>query len=92
MYTNSQSKNKNSTEANKYGKGSEEANKWRTVLAFILTKYDFRKMGTSTLGPKVTDHPSKDNVSVISQTIDTEKTLVIHMDTSNEVPTFKFNP
>ena len=71
---------------------SYEMTKWQNVLQFILTKNDFRKMRTSTLGPKVTDHPSEKNVSVISQTIDKEKTLVIHMDTSNEVPTFKFNP
>ena len=89
-----------STEAKKSGNENEETKKWRNVLEFILTKNDFRKMGTSTLGPKVTNHPSKENVSVISQTIDEEdlytmtftKTLIIHMDTSNEVPTFKFNP
>ena len=81
-----------STEAEKYRKENEETKKWRNVLEFILTKYDFRKMGTSTLGPKVTDHPSKENVTVISQEINEKKPLVIYMDTSNEVPTFKFNP
>ena len=57
-----------------------------------MTKYDFPKMGPVTLGLKVTDHPSKENVTVISQEINEKKPLVIHMDTSNEVPTFKFNP
>ena len=81
-----------STEAKKYSKENEETKKWRNVLESILTKNDFPKMGPFTLGLKVTDHPSKENVTVISQEINEEKPLVIHMDTSNEVPTFKFNP
>ena len=62
------------------------------VLEFILTNNVFPKMEATKLGLKVTGHPSKKNVTVISQTTDKQKTLVIHMDTSNEVPTFKFNP
>mgnify|MGYP001390470807 CR=1 FL=1 len=80
------------TEAKNYNSENDKTKKLRHVLEFILKKYDFRKMGTSTLGPKVTDHPSKENVTVISQEINEEKPLIIHIDTSNEVPTFKFNP
>ena len=80
------------TEAKKYGNENEETKKWRNVLESFLTKNDFRTMGTSTLGPKITDHPSKDNVTVISQEIIEENPLIIHIDTSNEVPTFEFDP
>ena len=83
---------KYATEAKKNGNKNEETKKWRNVLEFILTKTDFPKMENATLGLKVTDHPSKENVTVISQKINEEKALVIHMDTSNEVPTFKFDP
>ena len=46
-------------------------------------------METSTLGLKVTIYQS---ITVISQEIDEEKPLIIHMDTSKKVPTFEFNP
>ena len=66
--------------------------KWQEVLEFILTKNEFKEMEDDKSGLIVTDHPSKENVTVISQEVDEKKPLVIHMDTSNEVPTFEFDP
>ena len=69
-----------------------EMQKWQEVLELILTKNEFQEMEDDNSGPIVTDHPSKENVTVISQEVDEKKPLVIHIDTSNEDPTFEFDP